>query len=647
MGSRRFNKKHKTNKTKQRRSWIKKQHKNKTKANEMKELKKCIRNFSKSEFNIHELRVMAKGIKFIPHQDHGNIRKQIIRDFRELGRKMRCKFHYGSNEDKDVHPFYTKNNFTPPPGNKALENYLFATEIELEKMQLNRQIYNLTPQEKLAIHTIREKENIIVKKSDKTSSLTIMEKENYINEAERQLFDGIHYEQIPEPNCSNTAKEITKIVENMKARSVIDDNTYKFLKYTENDPKPGRLYLLPKVHKIPLEVIEEHSENPESRSEIQIPGRPIISQSGAATERIAEYVDYFLLPVVQRQQLYVKDTKHFIKKIEERQIPQNAILVSYDVSSMYTNMYLNELKEAVNKAYKQMRQEDYEIEIPPKNDLLALLDIILNNNEFEFNGKYFVQKTGVPMGCKSSPEICDIRISEILSNIFAQFHGYRNILLNCKYRDDGAILYNGPEEDIHELFHIANNAHELIKFTYEISDQSINFLDTTVFKGPRFNSEGILDIKTYIKPTENYQFLSRNSAHPQSVFKGFLMGECTRHIRNTNNPEDQERIINNFKVNLMKRGYNEKEIDESFSIAKEQDRAVLLRDKVKHKRRVPLVFVTKYSPRLRKLGTILRKHWHIIEENEMCKEKFAKPPIIAYKRNKNLKEFLTSSTMKN
>lgn len=76
---------------------------------------------------------MAKGIKFIPHHYQSNIKNQIIRDFRELGRKMRGKFHYGSNEEKDLHPFYTKTNFVPPPGNKAMENYLFATEIELEK----------------------------------------------------------------------------------------------------------------------------------------------------------------------------------------------------------------------------------------------------------------------------------------------------------------------------------------------------------------------------------------------------------------------------------------------------------------------------------------------------------------------------------
>lgn len=95
----------------------------------------------------------------------------------------------------------------------------------------------------------------------------------------------------------------------MKARNVIDDTTYRYLKGTENNAKPGRLYLLPKVHKIPLNIIEEHSENPETRCKIVLKGRPIISQSGAATEKIANYVDYFLIPVVKRQSLYVRTQK--------------------------------------------------------------------------------------------------------------------------------------------------------------------------------------------------------------------------------------------------------------------------------------------------------------------------------------------------
>ena len=44
-----------------------------------------------------------------------------------------------------------------------------------------------------------------------------------------------------------------------------------------------------------------------------------------------------------------------------------------------------------------------------------------------------------------------------------------------------------------------------IKFTAEISDNEITFLDRVVFKGERFVKESILDIKTHYKPTETFK----------------------------------------------------------------------------------------------------------------------------------------------
>ena len=46
----------------------------------------------------------------------------------------------------------------------------------------------------------------------------------------------------------------------------------------------------------------------------------------------------------------------------------------------------------------------------------------------------------------------------------------------------------------------ANNFHSTIKFTAEMSETEITFLDTKVYKGIRLNKKPILDVQTY-KPT--------------------------------------------------------------------------------------------------------------------------------------------------
>ena len=56
-----------------------------------------------------------------------------------------------------------------------------------------------------------------------------------------------------------------------------------------------------------------------------------------------------------------------------------------------------------------------------------------------------------------------------------------------------------------------------IKFTAEISENEITFLDTVVFKGERFIKESILDIKPHYKPTETFQCTHFTSCHPPGV----------------------------------------------------------------------------------------------------------------------------------
>ena len=46
----------------------------------------------------------------------------------------------------------------------------------------------------------------------------------------------------------------------------------------------------------------------------------------------------------------------------------------------------------------------------------------------------------------------------------------------------------------------------MIKFTTEISEKRITFLNTTVFKGKRSYEDTILDIRTHFKPIETFKY---------------------------------------------------------------------------------------------------------------------------------------------
>ena len=97
-----------------------------------------------------------------------------------------------------------------------------------------------------------------------------------------------------------------------------------------------------------------------------------------------------------------------------------------------------------------------------------------------------------------------------------------NILKWLRYRDDILLLYKGTALELSSLVAKMNEIHPSLKFTMEVSDEEITYLDLKIFKGTKFQSSGILDTKAYTKPTETFQYLDRNSAHPLATFKAFM-----------------------------------------------------------------------------------------------------------------------------
>ena len=75
-----------------------------------------------------------------------------------------------------------------------------------------------------------------------------------------------------------------------------------------------------------------------------------------------------------------------------------------------------------------------------------------------------------------------------------------------RYTDDVFSLWNSNKKDVDRFIEQANKFHPTIKFTAEISENQITFLDTVVqcTKGERFTKDYIPDIKTHYKPTETF-----------------------------------------------------------------------------------------------------------------------------------------------
>ena len=115
-----------------------------------------------------------------------------------------------------------------------------------------------------------------------------------------------------------------------------------------------------------------------------------------------------------------------------------------------------------------------------------------------------------------------------------------------RYIDDVFSLWNTSLDKIESFVKKANNFHSTIKFTAEMSETEITFLDAKVYKGVRFDKESILDVQTHYKPRETFQYTNFYSCHPTGVKKGFIKGEALRLLRANSSQITFERNIRNF-----------------------------------------------------------------------------------------------------
>ena len=109
-----------------------------------------------------------------------------------------------------------------------------------------------------------------MKDADQGSGVVIWDREDYLVEAKKQLDDNEVYQELRGDVESPIEKIIKKVIRKLRNRGDISHETLDY--FSVNNPKLGRFYLLPKIHKRLHDV----------------PGRPVTSNSGF-------YTKYFFL----------------------------------------------------------------------------------------------------------------------------------------------------------------------------------------------------------------------------------------------------------------------------------------------------------------------------------------------------------------
>ena len=218
---------------------------------------------------------------------------------------------------------------------------------------------NLSGDKWKALRILADDRSIVIKSADRGSSVVIWDRDNYLQEASKQQQDTNIYEDVKfNENILTGLVEISsKIFNRLYICKLISEKELKYFTYSfKKATNLGKLYFLPKIHK----------------GLSSVPGRPVISNCGTPTEKISEYLDHILKPVMQESWSYIKNSGDFLKKVKHLgQIQDGAILVTADVVGLYPIMAHKAGLEALRR-----RLNKCETSKIPSDDIVQMAEIV-------------------------------------------------------------------------------------------------------------------------------------------------------------------------------------------------------------------------------------------------------------------------------
>ena len=448
-----------------------------------------------------------------------------------------------------------------------IENYLHQSKIELDQHLPEvfcQKIANLSQKQRRAINSLRKsRDTITIKPADKNLGIAIMNTDDYVQQCLIHLASSTYNVVSEYPN--QLQKTLENIIISFKTELInnifLSNSLYCQILPKKNDYRIPLFYGIPKIHK-------PHTGIP--------PVRPIVSQTNSLFSLTAKFLDHVLQPLARSYSDYLHNSTSLINVLTETTISDDSTLVTMDIVSLFPSIPQMECLSIINEEIRTHR----ELVIFDPNFIIQLLHLQMTNNYFEFSNFTFHQKTGIAMGAAFSPTVANIFMSVFFRRFFQS--GQDQPLLIYRYIDDIFLLWP-KKHDLSIFVNSLNHFHPNINFTVETSDTSIDFLDITIYKHKNSNSKLFLETKTFQKSNNLYQYLHYDSEHPQSTFKGIVIGECIRYIRTNSLESNYLTQLELFKIRLKKRGYPIKFINKNINKVKYSNRLTYIKNEIKEK----------------------------------------------------------------
>ena len=456
----------------------------------------------------------------------------------------------------------------------------------------------------------------------KGSAVVIQNRIDYIKEGLRQLSDRNFY-RLQEENLTHIHNNlIIEQVNKMLMSKEISQKTADYL--ILETPRTPNFCLLPKIHK----------------DKIPPPGRPIVSANGCPSERISQFVDHFIQPLVQKLLSYLRGSTHLINILRDLRLPKNAILASLDLTSSYTNIPNNEGIQATGAYLFKYRSPHQN---PTNASLCKLLELVLTTNNFLFDNKEYLQIGGTAMGTKLAPSFANLFMGHF-EDKFIYSYPLQPFIWK-RFIDDIFFVLTYGQEELDKFVNYLNHCHETIKFTLETSCLKINFLDITIIK----QTDGRIGTNLYCKPTDSHNYLLYSSEHPRHLLNGIPYSQFVRIKRLCTNPEDYRLNALMLITHFIRQGYPKHLVEKALNKADNLNRETLLNKETLKQPTNPnptqkFYCVTTHNPANPSIKEIISSNWDILGKTKTSRPLLESEIVFGLRRNKNLSDHLVRAS---
>ena len=470
-----------------------------------------------------------------------------------------------------------------------------------------------------SINQLKKRDDIIISKPDKGSGVVVMDRSDYVRLlSEASINDETKFKPVSLERPSTRGrppkhyhpllekeKHLESVVRKILPKHVADSVCQK-------GSRLAHLYGLPKTHKQRLAM------------------RPILSAMGTYNYVLAKWLDEKLKPLSVNKYT-VTDVFQFADEIKALRFNEHDILVSYDVSSLFTNVPLEEtIQILANKAFTEdWFNVTYNLNIS-RDDLVTLLRVATKHQLFQFNGSLYEQIDGVAMGSPLGPLMantfmCSIEEKLERENKLPDF--YR------RYVDDTlAAVQDIPTATA--FLATLNKAHPSINFTMEVA---IN--DKLPFIGMELMKMGSQVRTCVYRKTTDKGLLLHYQSHVDNRYKRSLLTTMLNRAHRLSSSSDLFAAeCDNLKEIFLKLKYPERLINCTITrFIESQDREQALDIQVNKPIRIILPFKDQRSADLvrrqlsdlaKKINSDLRPVFTSKKIAEEIKVTEPKPPLV-------------------